>query len=110
MRLDEQMKIFCSETHYPLIDEIIKVIDLEKKTKLTTTRNSERAKIVISKFKYCNDYLNKDITVLCGNIDVRNVRVMGEFAIVMLEGRKRNFNKLEDYREIVVYESEVSPC
>lgn len=110
MRLEEQMKTFCSEAHYPLIDEVLRVIDTDSKTKLTTTRNSERAKIVISKFKYSKEYLNKDITVLCGNVKIREVSVLGDFAIVMLEGRKKIFNRLEHYKELIVFESEVYEC
>lgn len=110
MRAEEQMKIFCSEAHYPLIDEVVRVIDTDSKTKITTTRNSERAKIVISKFKYSKDYLNKDITVLCGNVGIKDVYVMGEFAIVMLEGKKKIFNRLEDYNELIIFESEVQEC
>lgn len=107
MRIVEKLKVFCKEEHYPIIDEIAKVVDMSGNIKVTTTRNNERLKIVLNKFKFSRDYLYKDITILTGDVGIRDVYIMSDFAIILLEGKKQIFNKLEDYKELIVYESEV---
>lgn len=107
MNIEQKIKRFCREENFPLVDEMLTVLDTKEVKDITTIRNTERLRILISKFKYNKDLLDKDITVIYGEVGLKEIFILSDFAILSLTATRKVFNKIEKYNQLIVFESEV---
>lgn len=99
-----QIEAKLSKPNLIIMKDIYSVYTPNKNTKINTTSNLERLKMLITAFKRNDKVLNKSMSVLAGNVRLNPIVVNGGFVVVLLEGIEAGFGFTEKVEELVIYQ------
>lgn len=105
LQIKLQIEAKLSKSNLIVMKDIYTVYKPNTNTKVNTTSNLERLKMLITAFKRNDKVLNKSMSVLAGNVKLNPIVVNGGFVVVLLEGIEAGFGFTEKVEELIIYQS-----
>ncbi|WP_394863712.1 hypothetical protein [Paraclostridium bifermentans] len=104
--LETSLKKFCGKTYFNCIEELMDFLPETLDYTIYETKNSEILRNKLNDFQWSKDILNKQSYLMFGEVSFDKVRVKSDFAMVLLRGSIKSFNKVREENTIIVYRKE----
>lgn len=101
--LEEKLKKFCGKEYHNCIEELMVVLPETLDYSIYETRNKEILRTKLQDFQMSKDILGKHSYLMFGDVNFNKVRVNDDFAMVLLQGYRKSFNKVREENTIIVY-------